>query len=578
RGSREQRLSLLQGLMDTDGTVDRKKGNVTFDNTDEVLVNAVIELACSLGHKPGRKTVKKCTLHGKKCKDCYSVTWTAPEYVFRLKRKIDLQKLSTRRTTKFRYIVKAEKIESRPGRCITVDSPNGLYLAGERFVPTHNTFALLMEPIYHMGVPGFGAVIFRRTTPQVRNEGGLWDTSMKIYPLIEGFEATPKESTLEWSFPPYNNKVKFAHLEYEKNKLDWQGSQIPLICFDELTHFTQSQFFYLLSRNRSMCGVKPYIRATTNPDADSWVASFIDWWIDDDGFPIEERSGVIRWFIRVNDAIRWGDSKEDLESNYPGSIAKSFTFIPAKLEDNKILEETDPAYRANLRALSYVDNERLEKGNWKIKPEAGTIFKRAWFEIIEPREVPHNIDRFVRFWDLAGTEATKANKDPDWTVGLKLAEHNDIYYILDVVRVQVDPFEVKATVKHTCNIDGYMVPARMEQEPGSSGKAVIDMYRSEVFQGYNFDGLPSTGSKVARANPVSIAAGAGRIKIVRAPWNEGFLSELEYFPDGPHDDQVDGLSGAFNFLNKMNIGPTISEPARMQKRFRPGKVKKPIIF
>jgi hypothetical protein len=51
--------------------------------------------------------------------------------------------------------------------------------------------------------------------------------------------------------------------------------ELPPIGFDELTHFSESQFFYMLSRNRSMCGVRPYVRATTNPDADSWVATFI---------------------------------------------------------------------------------------------------------------------------------------------------------------------------------------------------------------------------------------------------------------------------------------------------------------
>jgi hypothetical protein len=73
---------------------------------------------------------------------------------------------------------------------------------------------------------------------------------------------------------------------------DWQGAQIPLICFDELTHFRAHQFFYMVSRNRSTCGVRPYIRATCNPDADSWVANFLAWWIDPEtGFPIPERAG-----------------------------------------------------------------------------------------------------------------------------------------------------------------------------------------------------------------------------------------------------------------------------------------------
>jgi len=138
------------------------------------------------------------------------------------------------------------------------------------------TWALEVEPLRHVQlVQGFGGVIFRRTSNQIRNEGGMWDESFSIYPSCG---ATPFETTLEWIFPPFENRIRFAHMEHEKNRFDWQGAQIPYIGWDELTHFTEEMFFYMLSRNRSTCGVKPYIRATTNPDADSWVAEFIEWW------------------------------------------------------------------------------------------------------------------------------------------------------------------------------------------------------------------------------------------------------------------------------------------------------------
>lgn len=426
------------------------------------------------------------------------------------------------------------------------------------------TFALILEPLnYILDIDGFGAVVFRRTTPQIRNEGGLWDTSTSVYP---NFKAEARESTLEWIFPN-GNRVKFAHLEYEKNVLDWQGSQIPLICFDELTHFTEKQFFYLLSRNRSTCGVRPYIRATTNPDSDSWVAKFIGWWIDQDtGYPIDERAGVIRWFIRLNGKIVWGDTDTELIDLYKDSIPKSVTFIPAKLSDNQILEKADPAYRANLRALSHVDNERLEKGNWKIKPEAGTMFRREWFEIID--EAPPNLFSKVRFWDMAGTEKTKKNTDPDWTAGVKMARDKDFFYILDVVHVQMNPTETDAVVEKTLEIDGYEVVQRMEQEPGSSGKKVIEDYKKGIFRNYNFDGVPSTGSKVARANRFSAAAGAKRVKLVRGPWIEAFVQEAEHFPDGPHDDIVDGASGAYNHLSSVSMGVAAKSPVAERKERR----------
>lgn len=80
----------------------------------------------------------------------------------------------------------------------------------------------------------------------------------------------------------------------------------------------------MMSRNRSTCGVRPYIRATCNPDADSWVAELIAWWIDQDtGYPIPERSGRIRYFIRYDDKMIWGDTRQELVSKFPGSQPKT---------------------------------------------------------------------------------------------------------------------------------------------------------------------------------------------------------------------------------------------------------------
>jgi predicted phage terminase large subunit-like protein len=406
------------------------------------------------------------------------------------------------------------------------------------------TFGLLLEPTRHIkSVPGFGGVIFRRNATQIRNEGGMWDESEKLYPL-HPLSAVPRENTLDWTFPPFGNSLSFAHLEYEKDIHSWQGAQIAFIGFDELTHFTEKQFFYMLSRNRSTCGTRPYVRATTNPDADSWVAGFIAWWIDQEtGLPIPERSGVLRWVVRIDDTLQWGDTPEDLAARYPGIPPKSVTFIPARLEDNKILEARNPDYRANLMALSYVERERLLGGNWKVKPSAGTVFQREWFEIVDA--APKSTNR-VRFWDKAATKPSKANADPDYTVGVLLSESGGSSCIEDVIRLRENPGETQAQRRAVAQQDGTGVRIRDEQEPGSSGKTVAHTDARDTFAGHDYKAVPSTGSKEVRARPVAAAAYNRLIRIVRGPWNEALLAELHAFPDGPHDDQVDGLSGAFN--------------------------------
>ena len=158
------------------------------------------------------------------------------------------------------------------------------------------TFGLLLENARHCENAKFGSVIFRRESTQITAQGGLWDAAINLYsPMgIKTREKPRPEVTFR-----SGARVSFSHLQYEKDVFDWQGTEIPLICFDELTHFSYNQFFYMLSRNRSTCGVRPYMRCSTNPDADSWVAEFISWWWDQKtGYAIPERSGVIRYFIR----------------------------------------------------------------------------------------------------------------------------------------------------------------------------------------------------------------------------------------------------------------------------------------
>lgn len=134
------------------------------------------------------------------------------------------------------------------------------------------TFGLLLEPLRHMKNKDFNSIIFRRDYTQVTSPGGLWDSSKKIYSYVKGCYPlkTPK---LHWNFQS-GASVNFAHLGNDEDCLSWQGSQVTMIGFDELTHFSEYQFFYMLSRNRTDSGVAPYVRATCNPDADSWVAEF----------------------------------------------------------------------------------------------------------------------------------------------------------------------------------------------------------------------------------------------------------------------------------------------------------------
>lgn len=407
------------------------------------------------------------------------------------------------------------------------------------------SFALLLEPLRHMTMPGFRAVIFRRTSKQVKNEGGLWDAACGLYGAIGG---KSRETDLSWSFPG-GASISFGHLEHEKNKYDWQGTELAFLGFDELTHFTESQFFYLLSRNRSVGGAAPYVRATCNPDADSWVADFIRWWIDPEtGYPVPERSGKLRWFVRDDDSLVWGDDRRALEAAHRGKTAKSVTFIAARIEDNAILMEKDPGYRANLAALPTVDRERLLSGNWKIRPAAGDYFRRSWFPVIAaaPAEA-----RRVRGWDLAGSHSEPGAR-PDWTAGVRLArDANGIFYVEHVERLQGTPNDVERAIRNLAQSDGRETTVALPQDPGQAGKAQVQAL-IRLLAGFRVKSQPVTGSKTVRAMPFSAQAEAGNVRLVAGPWNADFLGELENFPAGRHDDQVDAVCEAFNTLTEFS--------------------------
>jgi len=416
------------------------------------------------------------------------------------------------------------------------------------------TFAELLECLRHVHVPGFGAVIFRRTTPQIRNEGGLWDESLKLFPLLGG---VPKEHDLYWSFPA-GTTVSLSHLEHDKTVLNWQGSQIPLICFDELTHFTQKQFWYMLSRNRSMTGIRGYVRATCNPDADSWVAELIAWWINQEtGYPIPERAGVLRWFVRIGDNIIWADRPEDLAQyealNEDGVMApippKSLTFIPAKLTDNRALMKADPGYMANLMALPSVERERLLGGNWKIRAAAGLLFQRGWCQIIDV--VPAGT-YFVRGWDLAATPKTETN-DPDWTAGSKIGRTIDGRFIVaHHTRGRMRPSEVERLLVNTAQQDGFETEIALPQDPAQAGKAQAE-HLIRLLAGFNVHARPISGDKVVRFSPFSAQAEAGNVMVLRGPWNDEWFTALESFPDAAHDDDADATAEAFNALAGDNL-------------------------
>ncbi len=426
------------------------------------------------------------------------------------------------------------------------------------------TYSLLFQPIIHLDDPNFGALIFRRTYGEIKDEGGMWDESTELYSALGG---VPKETRYEWIFPS-GARVRFQHMEYEKDRLRWKGAQIPLIGFDQLETFTQKQFFYLTSRNRSAkSGAWPYVRATCNPvnredPIGGWLREFIAWWINDTtGLPIPERRGVIRWYVMDGDTVTWGASSAEMLIRYGADCDPiSVTFINALPTDNPIGMRQDPTYMAKLKNLPRVDRERLLVGNWNARETAGMFFKREDFEIVP--HAPQFIDA-VRCWDRAATDESEHNSgSASSTAGALLGKDaNGVYYLADMRCFKKSAYRVSREVIDTAERDTVNVSVAIFQDPGAAGKAEAqDMLRQ--LAGYDIHTLstappaPSnmvmlrSSAKAIYARPWSRQAEGGNFKLVAGPWVESFLQEAENF-DGSHacrSDRIDAVSGGFHVL------------------------------
>ena len=393
--------------------------------------------------------------------------------------------------------------------------------------------ALLAEAIRQIGNPVYRAVILRRTYPELEAQGSIIDRSQTLYRI---YSTDYLRQQHVWRFES-GASVGFGHMQREDDRFQYQGAQFAFVGFDELTHFTRTQYLYLFSRCRAPAeaDLRCYVRAATNPGGvgHEWVKKRWAVWLDKE-HPNPAKPGELRWYAMLEG--------QDTEVSRDHPEARSRTFIGARVSDNPYLAGTD--YERNLQALPLVERARLLDGDWDIMPGAGLVFQREWFPIVDaaPAEA-----RRVRFWDLAATEKKAAKDDPDYTAGARMSVADGVYYIEHMIRMRGKWGDVKPMLRQTAIADGLVTQIGVEREPGASGKALGEEIVRHL-AGYSVVVEPPQGDKLARAYPWSAQAMVGNVKLVKGPWNEPFLDECQWFPEGGHDDQVDSVSGAFQML------------------------------
>jgi len=374
--------------------------------------------------------------------------------------------------------------------------------------------ALLMSALQYVDIPNYSAILFRRTYADLALPGALMDRFKSWMDEMDGIHWNANSYVATF---PSGARISFGYLNNTNDYLRYKGSEFQFIGMDEVTEIRESDYRYMFSRLR---------RPASGPLSQ---------------VPLRMRSAS-------NPAPNWVRQRFIIEGLSTGRI-----FVPSKLTDNPGIDAD--SYRQALQALDPIERRRLEEGDW-WSTTLGTMFDRESVIIIDTEDVPvvSSAARAVRFWDLAATEPSQSNPNPDWTVGTLMLFDSGIAYILDVRRARVKNEKVEQFIAQTAYEDGRGVSIRMEQEPGSSGKALVDQYARYVVPGYDFQGIRSTGDKVTRARPFAAATANGNVRIVRGPWLTDWLDELSSFPEAcDHDDQVDSAVGAFTYLTGLGL-------------------------
>ena len=402
---------------------------------------------------------------------------------------------------------------------------------------------MLMVACQYMDVPGYAALVVRRTLTEASLPGALLERARQwLLPLGCHYDANVHIFT-----SPQGGKVTFGFLKSEEDKRRYDGAEFHRLICDESTQFTETQYTHLLGRLRTpVCPAcerqkhlvdhPKYLRSCRH------CRDFRD-----------ERIHLAAAHIPVG---------ARLASN-PGGIGHAWhvkrfidpktredrVFVPARLKDNPYIKYDE--YVASLMQLNPIDRERRLNGDWSVN-EMAQIFRISKIKLISWDDLPpgHN---WIRYWDLAASEKKVGNVDPDWTAGALLGWSTGSLVMADMQHFREAPAEVERRIAMTADADGPAVDIWIEEEPGSAGKALVDHFRRNVLPGYSVHGDRPTGDKLSYASPLASAMDAGWISCVSDEWNEFLFSEMELFMQGGvHDDGVDAVAKGYRVLT---LGP-----------------------
>lgn len=431
----------------------------------------------------------------------------------------------------------------------------------------------------------YKAYCIRKNSSAIMASGGLFWEAVALYSKVDPkLKVKLKDQKLVFSS---GAEISFSHYENDTAAKKYQGIQISNIFYDEVTHAdNEEQLWWLWSRLRSNAKNTHSMWWSCNPENSSWVLKYAMYYLYPQGHPLEgrpdpEKNGKIRYLLRINGDLCWGDTKEELQEKYGYDKEPiSFQGLFGTIDDNPPLMKSNPQYKQNLEALPRLERERLLHGNWFAKPENSSYFSRSTCPTLPKAPLDAEFDKIVRVFDVAGTLPHDGNRSPDYFASVKMGrlKSNGEYVVLEVTRTRITFGQWLDHILDHARRDGFKTEIVLGEDPNPAAKASIKLLARQIIEaGYIAKTQRASQGKLDAFRPFAASAELGIIHIVENCghdyWNkivadnEFFLREMENFDgtrksgEAGHDDVVDCMSLAYMHLVQKFQIPTISFPS-----------------
>jgi len=436
----------------------------------------------------------------------------------------------------------------------------------------------------------FTCTVARKSRPELTRQGGLVAESRQFY---EPFGGAFNKTNLVWTFPS-GAEISFLGVPDESMLGSLQGLQTQRLAIDEVgDDWSLDTVLFLLSRVRSATSKrKSQVFMTCNPNHRSFLKDWLEYCLDPDtGVPVEGTENMVRWMVVLDGKVLWADSAEECFELHGAPrrmtyglglsaedvlkidpnllfLPKSFRFIPCGVYQNPyLLPPRNTSYLANLLAQPRKNQLKFLHGSWANIDVGQAHFKPEWCKRITIHDLPEGL-QYVRAYDLAASEKSEANRNPDASVGILMARDPfGHYYLIDMLKMFERPHNLLQKIISQANLDGLDVPIVIPQDAGGSGKIAAQHFVSVLSEAgciVKVDVMSGHSGKLNRGLPFCQIAESGMVSIVIGNWNEEYLRVMSDFEGTPetmrkiHDDEWDATSSGFKFLAKRNTLPVFN--------------------